>query len=157
MGIGLNLGIEFLHPFEPWVWGLTLALNSPTLSNHGYRVELRHWIPLTFWIMGIGLNLGIKFLYPFEPWVYHRQGFKKKGSRWQFQEDLLTLLLLVANFVNTKLYKNPEKWPKPWKLGTHLKALSESYLMSTNMTGFGWFSKILAFLCSALEGLSIHG
>ena len=29
-------------------------------------------------------------------------------------------------------------------MGTHLKVLSESYLMSTNMTGFRWFSKIFA-------------
>ena len=25
---------------------------------------------------------------------------------------------------------------KPWQMGTHLRALSESYPMSTNMTGF---------------------
>ena len=47
-------------------------------------------------------------------------------------------------------------------MGTHMKGLSESYPMSTNMTRFRWFSKIFAFLgfshtptkvASALEGL----
>ena len=28
------------------------------------------------------------------------------------------------------------KWLKPWLMGTHLKVLSESYPMNTNMTGF---------------------
>ena len=36
---------------------------------------------------------------------------------------------------------------KPWHMGTHLRVLSESYLISTNITGFRWFSKILASLC----------
>ena len=31
-------------------------------------------------------------------------------------------------------------------MGTHLRVLSESYPMSTNMTGFEWFSKIFTFL-----------
>ena len=31
--------------------------------------------------------------------------------------------------------------------GTHLRVLSESFPMNTNMTGFRWFSKILTFLC----------
>ena len=32
-------------------------------------------------------------------------------------------------------------------MGTHLRVLSKSYLMNTNMTGFRCFSKIFAFLC----------
>ena len=32
-------------------------------------------------------------------------------------------------------------------MGTHLRVLSESYPMNTNMTGFGWLSKIFASLC----------
>ena len=40
--------------------------------------------------------------------------------------------------------KKDEKWLKPWHMGTHLRALSESYPMNTNMTGFSWFSKIFA-------------
>ena len=46
-------------------------------------------------------------------------------------------------------------------MGTHLRVLSESYPMNTNMIGFRWFSKIFASLCfgrtlqaSALIGLS---
>ena len=33
----------------------------------------------------------------------------------------LTLLLLVANLVNTKWCNKPEKWLKPWHMGTHLR------------------------------------
>ena len=29
-------------------------------------------------------------------------------------------------------------------MGTHLRALSDSYLMNTNMTAFRWFSKTVA-------------
>ena len=59
----------------------------------------------------------------------------------------LTLMLLLANMAKTKRCKKPEKWLKPWQMGTHLKALRESYPMSTNMTGFGCFSKIFVSLC----------
>ena len=44
-------------------------------------------------------------------------------------------------------------------MGTHLRELSESYPMNTNMTGFRWLSKILPSLwfwtkaALALEGL----
>ena len=46
-------------------------------------------------------------------------------------------------------------------MGTYLRVFSESYLMNTNMAGFGWFSKIFVSLfwkkvASALEGLSPH-
>ena len=37
-------------------------------------------------------------------------------------------------------------------MGTHLRVLSESYPINTNMTGFGWFSKIFAFECSLSIG-----
>ena len=45
----------------------------------------------------------------------------------------LTLMLLVANLANTKWSKKPEKWLKPWHMGTHLRVLSESYPTNTNM------------------------
>ena len=72
----------------------------------------------------------------------------------------LTLMLLVANLVNTKWCKKTEKRLKPWHMGTHLRVLSESYPMYTNMTGFRWFSKNLCILVLwtkvawALKGLS---
>ena len=47
---------------------------------------------------------------------------------------VLTLILVVANWANTK-------WCKKSDMGTHLRVLSESYLKNTNMTGFRWFSK----------------
>ena len=55
-------------------------------------------------------------------------------------------MLLIANLADTKWCRKPEKSSNPWQMGTHLKVLSESYPMSTHMTGFRWFSKIFAFL-----------
>ena len=43
----------------------------------------------------------------------------------------LTLMLLMGNCVNRKLYKKTEKHLKPWHKGTHLRVLSESYPMNT--------------------------
>ena len=51
------------------------------------------------------------------------------------------LKLLVTNSANSKWCKKTEKWLKPLHMGTHLKVLSESYPMNTNMTGFRRFSK----------------
>ena len=36
--------------------------------------------------------------------------------------------------------KDDEKWLKP----CHLRVLGESFIKNTNMTGFRWFSKMLA-------------
>ena len=62
-------------------------------------------------------------------------------------KPLTSLMLPLANLANTKWCKRPKKWYKPWHMGTHLKVLSERYPMSTNMTGFRWFSKCFASLC----------
>ena len=43
------------------------------------------------------------------------------------------IMLLVANLAKTH--------------GTHLRVLSESFPMNTNMTGLRWFSEISALLC----------
>ena len=59
---------------------------------------------------------------------------------------VLTLILVVENWANTKRCKNTEKVLKPWQMGTHLNVLSKSYPMNTNMTGLRWFSKSFAFL-----------
>ena len=40
-------------------------------------------------------------------------------------------------------------------MGTRLTVLSESFPISTNMTVFGWFSKIFASLCIDESSLSI--
>ena len=60
---------------------------------------------------------------------------------------ILTIMLLLANLVNTKRCKKPEKWLKPWHMGTHLIVLIVSCPMNTNTTGFRWFSKIVGVLC----------
>ena len=44
----------------------------------------------------------------------------------------LTLMPVVANFANTKLYKKAEKSLKPWQTGTHLRVICKSYPMNTN-------------------------
>ena len=58
-----------------------------------------------------------------------------KGNNISLFHDF-TLMLLVANLAITKLCKNPEKLLKSWQMGTHLRMLSKSFPMSTNMTGF---------------------
>ena len=63
------------------------------------------------------------------------------------EECWLTLTLLAVNLVNTKWCKNPEKWLKPWQMGTYLRVLSDSFPMNTNMTGLRWFSKFFASMC----------
>ena len=49
--------------------------------------------------------------------------------------------------------KKTEKLFKSWHMGPHLRGLSDSYPMNTNMTGFGWFSKIFRYC--ALDGNSL--
>ena len=61
---------------------------------------------------------------------------------------LLTLMLLVADLVNTKLCKNLEKRLKPWNMGAHLRVLSKGYLMNTNMKGFRCLFENLCVLVS---------
>ena len=61
----------------------------------------------------------------------------------------------MANLVKTKWCEKSWKWQKPRQMGTYLIALSESFLMNTNMTGFRWFSEIFAFLYLHESSLSI--
>ena len=67
----------------------------------------------------------------------------------------LTIMLLVANFANTKSHKKAKIWPKPWHMGAHMRALSESYPMNINMTAFRRFLKIFVTLCFGKSSLSI--
>ena len=62
----------------------------------------------------------------------------------------LILMLVVADLDKTKWYINPLKWLKPWHKGTHLRVLSESYVMNTNMTGFRCMC-MLVYLTLALR------
>ena len=54
-------------------------------------------------------------------------------------------------FGRYKIIQNPEKWSKPWQMGTQMRVLGESYPMNTNMTGLAWFLKILASLYLGLK------
>ena len=41
-------------------------------------------------------------------------------------------------------------------MGAHLNVLREGFPMNTNITGFRWFSKPVAFLCLDKNGLIIE-
>ena len=62
-------------------------------------------------------------------------------------DERLTLMLLVANLVNTENNAKNENMTETLAHGTHLVVLSESYPINANMTGFKWFSKIVVSLC----------
>ena len=62
-------------------------------------------------------------------------------------------MLMVANLEDTKWCKKPEKWLKPWHMGTHMRVLSEGFLMNTNLTGF-WCFQISLHPC-ALDEISL--
>ena len=66
-----------------------------------------------------------------------------------------TLMLLVANFANTKWCRKPERLWKPWNMGTHLRVLGKSYSMNTDMTGLRWFQKSLRACALDKSSLSI--
>ena len=40
-------------------------------------------------------------------------------------------------------------------MGTHLRKLSESYLMNTNMKGFRWFSKVVFESSLSIERVKV--
>ena len=58
-----------------------------------------------------------------------------------------------------KTYKKTESW----HMGTHMRVLSESFPINTNMTGFRWFSKFFASLYLGQKkpqhwtGYGVHG
>ena len=57
-------------------------------------------------------------------------------------------MLLVTNLANTELCKNNNrKMTGTLAHGTHLRVLSESFPMNTNMTGFRRVFLIFASLC----------
>ena len=58
------------------------------------------------------------------------------------KQACLAVRLLMADLTTAKWCKTPEKWPKPWHMGTRPRVLSKSFLMDTNMTRFRSSSKI---------------
>ena len=60
---------------------------------------------------------------------------------------LSILMLLVANFTIQNDAKKAENDRNPGIYGYSSQTRCESYLMSTNMTGFKWFLKIFVFFC----------
>ena len=51
----------------------------------------------------------------------------------------LTLMLLLANLTHKTIMQKTT-----WRMGTHLRLLSDNYPLNTNMPVFRWFSKIFA-------------
>ena len=68
---------------------------------------------------------------------------------------IITFMLLWANLASANICNKPEKWLKHWHMGTHLRVLSESFPMNTNITGFRCFSKTLHPYASDESSLSI--
>ena len=54
----------------------------------------------------------------------------------------------MANLANTKWCKKPDKWLKPWHIGTHLRVIGESYPINTNMTGLRIAFQIFLHNCA---------
>ena len=67
----------------------------------------------------------------------------------------LSLMLLVPNLANTKWWKIPWKWLKPWHMGTHLRVLSESYPIEPKWQGLDVFQNCLHPWASSESSLSI--
>ena len=57
------------------------------------------------------------------------------------------------------MMQKPEKGLKPWRMGIHLRSLSKSYPMNTNMTGFQpiGFSQNLSVLVHWMKVVSALG
>ena len=67
-------------------------------------------------------------------------------------------MLLLDKLANTKWCKTPDKALKPWHVGTHLRVLCEGSPMSTNMTGFIWFSKNFCVFVNRMKvALALEG
>ena len=58
---------------------------------------------------------------------------------------VLTLMILVENLVKTKRCINPQKWLKPWHIGTHLRVLRERE--SSNEHQHGRVQSVFKNLC----------
>ena len=63
------------------------------------------------------------------------------------------MMVYVCNpYVTAGLFcKRADKKLKPWHMDTHLRVLSESYSINTNMTWFRLLSKIFASLSFELK------
>ena len=117
-----------------------------------------------------GIQAGMGYCWD-EELVFQRPNSADSFNVWLWQlsatspghDSSLTLTLqLAAVTVSSSININPyaasglfgqyecnkttEKWLKPWHMGTHLRGLSESYPMNSNMTGYRCFSKNLCVL-----------
>ena len=119
--------------YFPWCWSFSLDIFMCFSGLLGWSWWLPTYIPRSYTHIQ-------------DPLLGRPQNYQDPCLR-HFRVSLLTLMLLVANLANSKWCKKHVKWLKPWQMGIHLRVVSESYPMNTNMTGFRWFSKIFASLC----------
>ena len=66
-------------------------------------------------------------------------------SQWNY--DAFNPYAAGGLFCQYKMMQKSRKWLKPWNMRTHLRVLSKSFQMNTNITGFRCFSKIYTVLC----------
>ena len=145
-------------------------LTLPTLgllSSKAYICHVSiHWIALAeYFQMGThlpGFQSFLSFLHRFvltklatSSIRVKRRNIYQLNSTIGFMNTSLTLMLVVAKLANTKLSKTPWKWPKPWKMGTHLRVLSKRYPMHTNMIRFRCLSKLCILVLLDESSLSI--
>ena len=68
-------------------------------------------------------------------------------ARYHLSQTFLNPYAAGGLFGQYKMMQKPEKYMKPWQMGTHLRVLSKSYQMNTNMIGLSWFSKVVGYWC----------
>ena len=102
------------------------------------------------------IMLSIKSAFPMflrkrGPWRFDASfanGMKASWSTLVYASTLKAIMLLVVNLAITKWYNAPEKWLKPWHMGTNMRVLSKSCQMNTNMTGFRWFLTLMLLVAN---------
>ena len=103
------------------------------------------WLSVYFWISAY-INLHNA--------VFYMTQYSSTCRR--SRDQVLVCCAVVVVFVDAYLRLHHGENLKPWHMGTHLKVLSESYPMNTNMTRSRWFSKFFTF-CTKDDGSLSNG
>ena len=133
--------------FHPFSFQPLLCCPDPMFWWHIHSLLLQKHIFMVLFRVHVCVNSLACHLCIMQPYTWIPVITKGNIASCPQQSTGLTHMLLVANLANTKWCWNLKKWLKPWQMGTHLRVLSKSYPMNTNMTGFRWFSKIFVSLC----------
>ena len=91
--------------------------------------------------------------YPMNTYMTRLRCFSNIFVFLSLDKNSLSIGRVTNPYADAKIWENDMK---PWHMGTHLRVLSESYPMNTNMTGLRCFSKIfVVLLCLDKNSLSI--